>query len=353
MFFKTRLVNKTDHRIDFDVEQGYCPLVALPPGKSQRVAVHVVLNINFNRPTSPIRVLINGRFHGMWLHPYRIAKMSQIVFKYQHGLLTAEGSIESYFDRYFACCINWDNRIYHQIAQVDCTSTLGSVSEPNKETKPPEKTLQPMLRVHIPAQQMAQLEPQPEIPDVPAASEIRVSLELPTNCKRKFVIDHRTKLQQKISAKKQCNNDEFNQLFAQFSRVSLNITVFPNFIDAAASMLSVEESMRARLDVRDIGLDGGDFAVVAEQDRAMAVDMRSSVTAPRWSDKRARLPWRINSPRPSARRRWETTGFSETAPPVRAAVKSGAKGLFKYVINHVYKMVNFYTVNINKYKPII
>ncbi|KAL1552470.1 hypothetical protein AAHA92_13263 [Salvia divinorum] len=86
-----------------------------------------------------------------------------------------------------------------------------------------------------------------------------------------------------------------------------------------------------------IGLDGGDFAVVGEQERAMAVDMRSSVAAPRWSDKRACLPWRINSletivpenlPRPSARRRWEATGFSETAPPVRAAVKSGAKGLF-------------------------
>ncbi|KAG6409645.1 hypothetical protein SASPL_127686 [Salvia splendens] len=86
-----------------------------------------------------------------------------------------------------------------------------------------------------------------------------------------------------------------------------------------------------------VGLDGGDFAVVGEQDRAMAVDMRSSVMAPRWSDRRACLPWRINSletivpenlPRPSARRRWEATGFSETAPPVRAAVKSGAKGCF-------------------------
>ncbi|KAG6387942.1 hypothetical protein SASPL_153138 [Salvia splendens] len=100
-----RLVNKTDQLIDFDVEHGYCPLVAMPAGESQRVAVHVVLNINFNRPTSPIRVLINGRFHGMWLHPYRIAKMTQIVFKYQHGLLIAEGSIESYFDRFFGCCI--------------------------------------------------------------------------------------------------------------------------------------------------------------------------------------------------------------------------------------------------------
>ncbi|XP_057799445.1 protein CHLOROPLAST VESICULATION [Salvia miltiorrhiza] len=91
-----------------------------------------------------------------------------------------------------------------------------------------------------------------------------------------------------------------------------------------------------------IGLDGGDFAVVAgDQDRAMAMDMQSStlaVAAPtRWSEKRACLPWRINSletivpenlPRPSARRRWEATGFSETAPPVRVAVKSGAKGCF-------------------------
>ena len=105
MFFKTRLVNKTDQLIGFDVERGSCPLLALPAGESQRVSVHVVLNINFNRPTSPIRVLINGRFHGMWLQPYQIAKMTQIVFKYQHGLLIAEGSIESYFDRFFACCI--------------------------------------------------------------------------------------------------------------------------------------------------------------------------------------------------------------------------------------------------------
>ncbi|KAG6387943.1 hypothetical protein SASPL_153139 [Salvia splendens] len=79
-----------------------------------------------------------------------------------------------------------------------------------------------------------------------------------------------------------------------------------------------------------IGLDGGDFAVVGEQERAVAVDMRSSMTAPRWSDKRACLPWRINSletivPENLPRRRWEATGFSET---VRAAVKSGAKGCF-------------------------
>lgn len=90
-----------------------------------------------------------------------------------------------------------------------------------------------------------------------------------------------------------------------------------------------------------IGLDGGDFAVVGDQERAMAMDMQSSATAvraPRWSDKRACLPWRINSletivpenlPRPSAqRRRWEATGFSETAPAVKVAVKSGAKGCF-------------------------
>ncbi|KAG6389521.1 hypothetical protein SASPL_150991 [Salvia splendens] len=89
-----------------------------------------------------------------------------------------------------------------------------------------------------------------------------------------------------------------------------------------------------------IGLDGGDFAVVGDQERAMAMDMQSSaiaVGAPRWSDKRACLPWQLNSletivpenlPRPSAKRRWEATGFSETAPAVRVAVKSGAKGCF-------------------------
>ncbi|KAH6783727.1 hypothetical protein C2S52_008686 [Perilla frutescens var. hirtella] len=92
-----------------------------------------------------------------------------------------------------------------------------------------------------------------------------------------------------------------------------------------------------------IGLEGGgQFPVVGDQQRAMAMDMGSGSTAviiraPRWSDKRACLPWRINSletivpenlPRPSARRRWGATGFSETAPPVKVVVKSGAKGCF-------------------------
>ncbi|KAG8375494.1 hypothetical protein BUALT_Bualt10G0105700 [Buddleja alternifolia] len=62
--------------------------------------------------------------------------------------------------------------------------------------------------------------------------------------------------------------------------------------------------------------------------------MQTGSTIVRWSDKRACQPWRVNSletivpenlPRPSARRRWEATGFSEAAPPVKAVAKSGAK----------------------------
>lgn len=90
-----------------------------------------------------------------------------------------------------------------------------------------------------------------------------------------------------------------------------------------------------------IALEGGDIAVAGDQERAMATDMQPASTVivrpPRWSDKRACLPWRLNSletivpenlPRPSARRRWEATGFAETAPPVKVVVRSGAKGCF-------------------------
>ncbi|KAK4420054.1 hypothetical protein Salat_2418300 [Sesamum alatum] len=93
-----------------------------------------------------------------------------------------------------------------------------------------------------------------------------------------------------------------------------------------------------------IGLELGNFAVVGDQDRAVAVGMQSGsskiiIRIPRWSDKRACQPWRPNSletivpenlPRPSARRRWEATGFSESAPPVKAVAKakSSAKSCF-------------------------
>ncbi|KAL0386498.1 UNVERIFIED_CONTAM: hypothetical protein Slati_4599300 [Sesamum latifolium] len=73
-----------------------------------------------------------------------------------------------------------------------------------------------------------------------------------------------------------------------------------------------------------IGLELGNFAVVGDQERAIAADMQSAGSSSstskiiiRWSDRRACQPWRPNSletivpenlPRPSARRRWEATG---------------------------------------------
>ncbi|KAL0323899.1 UNVERIFIED_CONTAM: hypothetical protein Scaly_2357000 [Sesamum calycinum] len=91
-----------------------------------------------------------------------------------------------------------------------------------------------------------------------------------------------------------------------------------------------------------IGLESGNFAVVGDQERAIAADMMQSAGSKiiiRWSDRRACQPWRPNSletivpenlPRPSARRRWEATGFSdsESAPPVKVVAKSRAKGCF-------------------------
>lgn len=181
-----------------------------------------------------------------------------------------------------------------------------------------------------------------------------------------------------ILAEKQRNNGDFKLLLPQFPSTSrCIIAFFLNFNNAAAFMVSKttdlpsishsiinsliefpkfylrrsppppkERSWRNRcllgLTCAIIGLDGGDFAVVADQDRAMAMDMQPSAftnRAPtRWSDKRACLPWRINSletivpenlPRPSARRRLESTGFSErAAPPVKVAAKSEVNGCF-------------------------
>ncbi|PIN13564.1 hypothetical protein CDL12_13799 [Handroanthus impetiginosus] len=91
-----------------------------------------------------------------------------------------------------------------------------------------------------------------------------------------------------------------------------------------------------------IGLELGNFGVVGDQESAIAVDMQLGpkiiIKAPRWSDQRACQPWRVNSletivpenlPRPSARRRWEATRFSEVAPPVKVVAKSGSNSCFK------------------------
>ncbi|KDP33645.1 hypothetical protein JCGZ_07216 [Jatropha curcas] len=73
--------------------------------------------------------------------------------------------------------------------------------------------------------------------------------------------------------------------------------------------------------------------LASQENLAMAKDMQYSVVeskSQRWSDKRMCPPWRLNSletvvpenlPRPSARRRWEATGYSENAPPPASAVK--------------------------------
>ncbi|XP_011082244.1 uncharacterized protein LOC105165067 [Sesamum indicum] len=82
-----------------------------------------------------------------------------------------------------------------------------------------------------------------------------------------------------------------------------------------------------------IGLELGNFAVVGDQERAIAADMPSAASKIiiRWSDRRACQPWRPNSletivpenlPRPSA------TGFSESAPPVKVVARSRAKSCF-------------------------
>ncbi|KAL8521932.1 hypothetical protein ACS0TY_012185 [Phlomoides rotata] len=87
-----------------------------------------------------------------------------------------------------------------------------------------------------------------------------------------------------------------------------------------------------------IGLQIGEFPAIGD---ASAMDMqlgsRTVNGGPRWSDRTACRPWRSNSletivpenlPRPSARRRWEATGFSRVAPPVKVVVISGANSCF-------------------------
>ncbi|KAL0393996.1 UNVERIFIED_CONTAM: hypothetical protein Slati_4365800 [Sesamum latifolium] len=106
----------------------------------------------------------------------------------------------------------------------------------------------------------------------------------------------------------------------------------------------MEESMLIRVNVRDYWAGIGEFRGGGDQERAIAADMQSAGSSSstskiiiRWSDRRACQPWRPNSletivpenlPRPSARRRWEATGFSESAPPVKVVAKSRAKGCF-------------------------
>ncbi|XP_051137802.1 protein CHLOROPLAST VESICULATION [Andrographis paniculata] len=90
-----------------------------------------------------------------------------------------------------------------------------------------------------------------------------------------------------------------------------------------------------------IGLEIGSFG--AQESAAAATDLQSEsariVRVQRWSDRRGCQPWRANSletivpenlPRPSARRRWEATGFHQAAPPLPAPVPAGfgAKSCF-------------------------
>lgn len=110
---KTKLVNKTGQLISFDVEQGICPLRDLPAGKSRSVSLSLIRKRCRERGSSdwPIRVLINGRFHGMRLHPrHHILMMTRIVFWYKWSpdgtcVLIGEGVVENFVDRVFGCFI--------------------------------------------------------------------------------------------------------------------------------------------------------------------------------------------------------------------------------------------------------
>ncbi|EEF48297.1 conserved hypothetical protein [Ricinus communis] len=91
-----------------------------------------------------------------------------------------------------------------------------------------------------------------------------------------------------------------------------------------------------------IGLEM-DNLVNEETNLAMAAENSSSVVelkvkpkTRRWSDKRMCPPWRLNSletivpenlPRPSARRRWEATGYSKIDPAPAPARKVSVKSI--------------------------
>ncbi|XP_042038581.1 uncharacterized protein LOC121784501 isoform X1 [Salvia splendens] len=125
---KTRLVNKIGQPIGFEVDGGSCPLRGLPPGKSRSVSLSRMIKLCKERGSAewPIRVLINGRFHGMCLHPSHILKMTRIVFRYKFrddgsSVPIAEGIGETFFNRVFGCCISWGKRTYVEIAEADST----------------------------------------------------------------------------------------------------------------------------------------------------------------------------------------------------------------------------------------
>ncbi|CAI9775683.1 unnamed protein product [Fraxinus pennsylvanica] len=69
------------------------------------------------------------------------------------------------------------------------------------------------------------------------------------------------------------------------------------------------------------------LGAIAAEEKQLAVE--SEIKVQRWSDKAMCQPWRPNSletivpenlPRPSARRRWETVDFSDTAPTLKIII---------------------------------
>ncbi|KAL2543862.1 hypothetical protein Fot_13095 [Forsythia ovata] len=77
---------------------------------------------------------------------------------------------------------------------------------------------------------------------------------------------------------------------------------------------------------QEMGNLEGIGAIAAEE---MQLAVESKIKVQRWSDRGRCQPWRQNSletivpenlPRPSARRRWETVEFAETAPVLKVTV---------------------------------
>ncbi|XP_042037972.1 uncharacterized protein LOC121783862 isoform X2 [Salvia splendens] len=119
-FLKTKLINKTDHQIDFEIiGRRDCPLRSMPAGESQRVRLNHILKLD---DTTPIRVQTNGRIYDKLLNSDHILTIMRIVFKSEERAdssyeLIAEGVAETYKGRYlnFGGLIDWDKKIYDKL----------------------------------------------------------------------------------------------------------------------------------------------------------------------------------------------------------------------------------------------
>ncbi|KAL7122198.1 hypothetical protein ACP275_01G030100 [Erythranthe tilingii] len=83
----TQLDNRTDHRFDFEVDEGYnCPLKSLAPGGTQSIDLARIIKCCRERGSHDwmIRVMIGNDFTGMYLHPkYHLLCCTKIVFDYE------------------------------------------------------------------------------------------------------------------------------------------------------------------------------------------------------------------------------------------------------------------------------